>query len=143
MIAMHHPPFKCGITHMDVQALNPDDARKLESLLAQYQNVERVVCGHVHRPVTTRFGGAIASICPSPSHQVAYDLTEKGPSAFVMEPPACQVHTHIDKRWVTHTVYLNDYGGHPPFYDDQGSPTDCTPLTSNSIVGRITRKSDV
>jgi 3',5'-cyclic AMP phosphodiesterase CpdA len=124
MVAMHHPPFKCGITHMDVQSMNADDAGQLEALLRRYPNVERVICGHVHRSVNTRFGGTIASICPSPSHQVAFDITEDGPSAFVLEPPAFHVHAHIGQRWVTHTVYVGDYGGHYPFYDAAGKLID-------------------
>lgn len=124
LIAMHHPPFSCGIEHMDRQGLNPDDSRRLEALLGNYQNIERLLCGHVHRNVMTRFAHTIASICPSPAHQVAFDLNSGGPSAFVMEPPAFHVHARIDARWVTHTVYVQDYGGHYPFYDAAGKLID-------------------
>lgn len=124
IIAMHHPPFLCGVEHMDKQSLNRDDAHQLEELLRNYENIERLICGHVHRGVMTRFAHSIASICPSPAHQVAYDLNPNGPSAFVMEPPAFHVHANIDKNWVTHTVYVEDYGGHYPFYDAQGKLID-------------------
>jgi 3',5'-cyclic AMP phosphodiesterase CpdA len=124
MIAMHHPPFECGVDHMDKQALAPQDAQQLEALLRDYSHVERIICGHVHRSVFTRFGNTVASICPSPAHQVAYDLTPGGPSAFVMEPPAFHVHAHIGQRWATHTVYVDDYGGRYPFYDAEGKLID-------------------
>jgi 3',5'-cyclic AMP phosphodiesterase CpdA len=124
MVAMHHPPFECGIGHMDKQALDPQDAERLEALLNGYRNVERVICGHVHRSAVTRFGNTMASICPSPAHQVAYDLSPDGPSAFVMEPPAFHVHAHLGQRWVTHTVYVDDYGGRYPFYDAAGKLID-------------------
>lgn len=124
MIAMHHPPFLCGITHMDVQALDAGDALALEQLISPCDNVERLICGHVHRPIFTRFGNTTASICPSPSHQVAYDLVPDGPSAFVMEPPAFHMHARIGPRWVTHTVYVDDYGGRYPFYDAEGKLID-------------------
>ncbi|MEO6984780.1 MAG: phosphodiesterase [Paralcaligenes sp.] len=124
MIAMHHPPFDCGIEHMDKQGLAAEDSQKLETLLRDYHNVERIICGHVHRSVFTRFANTIASICPCPAHQVAYDLRENGPSAFIMEPPAFHVHAHVHKRWVTHSVYVNDYGGRYPFYDENGKLID-------------------
>lgn len=120
MIAMHHPPFACGIDHMDVQGLDASDARALETLVAQHPQVERVICGHVHRSVFTRFAHTVASICPTPAHQVAFDLTPEGPSAFVMEPPAFHLHARIEDRWITHTVYVENYGGHHPFYDADG-----------------------
>lgn len=124
MIAMHHPPFLCGIDHMDVQSLDAGDARELELIISQCPNVERLICGHVHRPVFTRFGNTVASICPSPSHQVAYDITPGGPSAFIMEPPAFHMHARIGPRWITHTVYVDDYGGRYPFYDADGKLID-------------------
>jgi Icc protein len=124
MIAMHHPPFDCGIEHMDKQGLAPGDSQKLEALLSNYHNVERLICGHVHRSVFTRFANTVASICPSPAHQVAFDLRENGPSAFIMEPPAFYVHAHVGKRWITHSVYVDDYGGRYPFYDEEGKLID-------------------
>lgn len=124
MIAMHHPPFDCGIEHMDKQGLAAGDSQKLEALLSSYHNVERIICGHVHRSAFTLFANTIASICPSPAHQVAYDLRENGPSAFIMEPPAFHVHAHVGKRWITHNVYVNDYGGRYPFYDEEGKLID-------------------
>lgn len=124
MIGMHHPPFSCGIDHMDRQALAPADAQRLEALLSGYDNVERLICGHVHRAVTMRYAHTVASICPSPAHQVAYDLMPDGPSAFIMEPPALHMHARVQGRWVTHTVYVEDYGGKYPFYDAEGKLID-------------------
>jgi len=121
MIAMHHPPFACGIGHMDRIALR-DPARLLE-LMQRHPQVERIVCGHHHRSVTARFGPAIASICPSVAHQVELQLTEDAPSAFVLEPPAYQIH-----RWrpetgvVTHTAVVDAYPGPFPFLDDPDYP---------------------
>ncbi|GAB3629388.1 metallophosphatase [Pandoraea terrae] len=121
VIAMHHPPFLCGITHMDVQALNQDDAVKLAEVVRRHVNVERVLCGHVHRAVQTRFAGTMASICPSPAHQVALDLRADGPSAWVLEPPAFHLHRYTPEGGlVTHLAYVDDAGGAHPFYDADG-----------------------
>ena len=66
VVALHHPPFACGIGHMDKLRLDPAAASRLAALIACYPNVERVICGHVHRPMFVRFGGTIASAIRRP-----------------------------------------------------------------------------
>lgn len=122
MIAMHHPPFRCGVDHIDAMALAASDADALEGIVAQHSQVERVICGHIHRAILTRFAHTVASVCPSPMHHVAFDLTPDGPSEWVLEPASFQVHARIDRRWITHTVYVGEYGGRHPFNDGDGEP---------------------
>ncbi|MBU0746026.1 MAG: phosphodiesterase [Gammaproteobacteria bacterium] len=109
VIAMHHPPFATGIAHMDAVGLEGADA--LEKILLKYRHVERVVCGHLHRSIQCRFGGTVASTCPSPAHQVALDLSPEGPDCFVMEPPGYQLHTWLGGRLVTHTCVVGSFAG--------------------------------
>jgi 3',5'-cyclic AMP phosphodiesterase CpdA len=122
LVALHHPPFVTGIEHMDQIALAPGDAQALAQLIAAYPNVERVLCGHVHRPIHVRFAGTIASACPSPAHQVVLDLRVQGPAAFTMEPPAYALH-----RWdphggmVSHHAYVDAYPGPYPFHETHGA----------------------
>ena len=121
LVGMHHPPFACGIAHMDAIALR--EPERFAAVLARHPQVERVVCGHHHRPVFARVGTAIASICPSVAHQVELDLALGAPSAFVMEPPGYQIH-----RWrpetgvVTHTACVEGYPGPFPFLSDPDYP---------------------
>ncbi|QDX22691.1 phosphodiesterase [Pandoraea pnomenusa] len=125
VIAMHHPPFVCGIVHMDVQSLDAADAAKLAAVVRRFDNVERVICGHVHRPIHTRFAGTIASVCPSPAHQVALDLRDGGPSAWVLDPPAFQLHRFTPSTGlVSHLAFVDDAGGAHPFYDASGALID-------------------
>jgi 3',5'-cyclic AMP phosphodiesterase CpdA len=121
VVALHHPPFMCGIGHMDDLRLDPAAASQMAALVARYPNVERVICGHVHRPMFVRFGGTIASAVPSPAHQVALDLRENAPSVFMMEPPAFALH-HYDAATgiVTHHAYIDDTDGPYPFYEPEG-----------------------
>ena len=125
VVALHHPPFVCGIGHMDALRLDPAASARLAALIAQYPNVERVICGHVHRPMFVRFGGTIASAVPSPAHQVALDLRDDAPSAFMMEPPAFALH-HYDAASgiVTHHAYVDDAAGPYPFYEPEGALID-------------------
>jgi Icc protein len=114
VVALHHPPFVTGIGHMD--SITLESSAKLEQIIARYRHVERVIAGHLHRPITVRFGGTIASTCPSPAHQVALDLTMDAVAGFVMEPSAFHLHWLNGARLVTHTVYIGDFGPIHPFH---------------------------
>ncbi|GLU32542.1 phosphodiesterase [Trinickia caryophylli] len=121
VVALHHPPFVSGIGHMDRQRLDPAAAERLAAVIARFPNVERVICGHVHRPIVTRFAGTIASAVPAPAHQVALDLRRDAPSAFRLEPPAFALHLlDDDNRLVTHHAYIDEGDGPYPFYEPNG-----------------------
>ncbi len=125
MLALHHPPFVSGIGHMDRQRLNPESAQRLAAIVSRYPNVERVICGHVHRPIFTRFAGTIASAVPAPAHQVALDLRENAPSAFRLEPPAFALHQYDPETGVvTHHAYVDEGEGPYPFYETDGTLID-------------------
>ncbi|HUP29431.1 MAG TPA: phosphodiesterase [Usitatibacter sp.] len=116
IVAVHHPPFWTGIGHMDDQSLA--DPAALEAVVSRHPQVERVVCGHLHRNIVKRFGGTIASTCPSPSHQVALDLADDAASRFVMEPPGFCLHLWRDGHGlVSHTASLGSFPGPYPFYE--------------------------
>jgi len=119
VIVMHHPPFKTGIGHMDQIGLA--DPQALEAVVRRHPQVERVLCGHLHRPIQVRFGGTIASTCPGASHQVVLDLSAQAASQFVLEPPAFQLHLwDAETGMISHTAYIGQFDGPYPFYDDAG-----------------------
>ena len=62
-----------GIEHMDAIGLLAG-APELERIVSRHPNVERVLCGHLHRTIFQRFGGTIASTCPGTAHQLALEL---------------------------------------------------------------------
>ncbi len=125
VIAMHHPPFATGIAHMDKIGLLEGGAA-LESLLRRHHNIERIVCGHLHRSIQARFANTFASTCPSPAHQVTLDLDPQGPSSYRMEPPGYQLHVWRDGRLVTHSGVLGEYAGPFPFHGAGGALLDGT-----------------
>jgi len=121
LIGMHHPPFLCGIEHMDnINLRNSDD---FAAVIARHTQVRRIVCGHHHRAIVGQVAHAIATIAPSVAHQVELDLTPGAAGAFVMEPPAYQLH-----RWsaasgiITHTAYVDAAPGPFPFLTDPDYP---------------------
>lgn len=106
LIAMHHPPFATGIGFMDRIGLTDSDA--FLGLVARFPNVERIISGHVHRPVQARCGGTLGSICPSTAHQILLTFDENQPDAWVAEPAAFQVHLWHDRvGLITHTVMID------------------------------------
>ena len=121
LIGMHHPPFDIGIGHMD--AIKLQDADAFVAVIARHPHVERIVCGHHHRPVVTRVAGAVASIAPSVAHQVEFDLAPESAAAFVLEPPAYQLHLWSEPGgFVSHTVLVERFPGPFPFLEDPDYP---------------------
>lgn len=117
VIAMHHPPFQTLIGHMDAIGLL-HGAQELEELVARHPNVERIICGHLHRSIQVRFGGTIAMTVPSPAHQVCLDLSPSAASMWALEPPGFAVHAlPPDGRMVSHLVASGPYAGPYPFHD--------------------------
>jgi Icc protein len=121
LVGMHHPPFATGIPHMDKTALLDADA--FRSVIARHRQVQRIVCGHHHRPIVGQCAHAIVSIAPSVAHQVELTFAPNDPGAFNFEPPAFQLHAWSDATgFVSHTVYTENYPGPFPFLTDTDYP---------------------
>lgn len=122
VIFMHHPPFECGILHMDRIRLL-EGADRLAEIVGRQRNVERILCGHHHRAIQTLFAGTLASISPGVCHQVALDLTEDHEGALVLEPPAYQLHRYRPETGiVSHTAFVERFPGPFPFVLDAAYP---------------------
>jgi 3',5'-cyclic-AMP phosphodiesterase len=119
LVALHHPPFLTGIAHMDEVSLRNPDA--FEAVIRRHPQVERILCGHAHRPIVVRFGGSLAQVAPSVAHQVTLDLRPDGPATFNFEPPAFLLHHwRPEGRLVTHQAYVGEFAGPYPFDMDEG-----------------------
>jgi|GEM_PF-738235 len=70
LIMLHHPPFDTGIGHMDRQRLLVGDT-ELAQIVAQAPQVERILCGHLHRSIQVRFAGTLARRTRIPAPQPA------------------------------------------------------------------------
>jgi 3',5'-cyclic-AMP phosphodiesterase len=108
VVALHHPPFRTGIGHLDWSMLR--DAEDLAAVIGRHGQVERVVCGHVHRSIQRRFAGTLAQTAPSCAHQAELILGD-APATWICEPPAVLLH-----RWdpadglVSHVSLIGEYG---------------------------------
>ena len=111
IIFMHHPPFTTGMQNMDRMRCHGHEA--LGELIASYPCVQRVACGHLHRSIQTIWAGTLGSVAPSVAHQVALRLSPENPQAFVMEPPAFQLHLwHEGVGLITHTAFIGDFAAY-------------------------------
>ncbi|WP_394833098.1 phosphodiesterase [Pendulispora rubella] len=109
LVMQHHPPFLTGMQQMDTMIL--DGMEAMANVVRKHPQVERIVCGHLHRPITRRVGGTLAMTCPSTAHQVELDLRERGRLAVITEPPACLLHAWSEGLGlVSHTSYIGDFG---------------------------------
>ena len=115
VVALHHPPFTTGIGHMDKVALDAAGVTGLAAVIQRHPQVERVIAGHLHRPITVRFAGTVAGTCPSTAHQVALDIAPDAKDDYILEPPAYQLHWWNGTQLVTHTAYVGDFPGPYPF----------------------------
>ena len=122
-IFMHHPPFASGIGHMDKEVFAGREEHA--AIIAKHPQVERIMCGHIHRTITRRFAGTTATVCPGIGMQLVLDLREQSPSAFILEPPALMLHLFTElwgeKILLTHVGIVPDpsdrCGGVHSFFD--------------------------
>ncbi|MCU4179576.1 phosphodiesterase [Bosea sp. BH3] len=121
IVFMHHPPFAVGVDGMDIMPcrVSPGFAR----LIASHPEIERVLCGHYHRPIQRRFAGTIGYVVPGTAHQVALDLRPGTENWFIMEPPSIAVHVWKPETGVvSHLQPIGDFGPRRPFVLDPAYP---------------------
>ena len=120
IVVMHHPPFQCGIGHMDAISLRNRD--QFAAVIARHPQVQRILGGHHHRQITMPVAHAIASISPSVAHQVEFTIGDD-PGFWNLEPPAFQLLLTMPEGSIaSHTVYVEDFPGPFPFVLDPDYP---------------------
>ena len=96
---MHHPPFSAGMAWMEPK--DPNWAASLAEMLAEHRNVQRMVCGHVHRAMSTTWAGVHAMTAPSTAHQVFLDLATPR-RRFSVEAPGFLLHQWAGGRLLSY-----------------------------------------
>lgn len=120
VVLMHHPPFPTGIDRMDRAGLTGSAA--FAEVIRGHPQIERILCGHLHRPIESRFAGSIAGTAPSTAHQIVLDLRPQARLSFAFEPPGYQLHYWRDGvGLVTHTAAIGDWPG--PYFYSKKPPT--------------------
>lgn len=113
LVGAHHPPFETGIIAMDIQNLH--DSAGLREVLDRHAGEVMLLCGHVHRSVTTRFGNAICQIAPGTSHAVTLEQRDDVVNSLTIEPGGFMLHEWRDGL-VSHSIPVGPFEGPYPFY---------------------------
>lgn len=103
ILAMHHPPFLSGIQWMDDSGFENLD--RLVSILDE-SSIDRILCGHLHRPVQSAVGGIPAMVGVSTVQHIALDFAEDAPIALIKDPAGYQIHRFDGDQSLTHTRYI-------------------------------------
>lgn len=110
IVMMHQPPFDTGIPYMDLYSCR--EGRRLSAVLARHPQVERILCGHVHRAMQLRFGGTTLCTAPSTTTAIALRLQPNAIPASYIEPPAMLLHHWLPGTGlVTHVAPIGNFPG--------------------------------
>lgn len=114
LLMMHQPPFEIGVRYLDPYLCRGGE--QLAALLRRHPQVERVLCGHVHRHMQMRFGGTLLCTAPSTTTAIALDLRPDAEPQSNVEPPGFLVH-HLRPRTglLTHWLPVGTFPGPYPF----------------------------
>ena len=110
LLALHHPPFRCGIRFMDDIGLT--NTADLCAILSAHTGPLRILCGHIHTLMVTDVAGHIALSAPSPGSSFAYDLRSDAPQGYLDLQDGCLLH-----RWENgfQSIRIGPVAGTGPF----------------------------
>jgi 3',5'-cyclic-AMP phosphodiesterase len=104
LIFQHQHPFPTGIDGKDKFICHGGE--EMADLIERAgDRVLGLTCGHVHRPMATRFAGRQASMCPSVTRANRLKLDGKEPD--IADPPGLMVHHVSGGRLVSHVVMVS------------------------------------
>lgn len=114
LLMLHHPPFACGIPYLDEYRYFDGDA--LGAIVRRFDNIEIVLCGHVHRSMLTRWAKTVVCACPSTATEIDLRLAAAAQPGSHIGPRACMVHLWTEHDGlVSHTSQIGDFDGPYPF----------------------------
>lgn len=122
MIFLHHPPAKFSVPETDIDGFIGAD--QLGDLLMKHDQVERIICGHIHLPALTSWKNILVSTAPSIGMRLTIDLTLEKDSQFIIEDPSYHLHYWTpDKTLITHTMVVAEEKEYPFSYSETANET--------------------
>lgn len=94
LLALHHPPFSCGIKFMD--SIGLAGTKSLAQLLENSAADIQVVCGHVHTAIIAKVGGVVAMSAPSTCSTFDVNFRADAPVGFTTQPGGFVLHSWND-----------------------------------------------
>jgi len=107
VVAMHHPPFSTRVPIID--AMKYEGLADLATVIERHPQIVRVICGHVHRPITTGFAGTIAMTCPSTWVRLTFGNPPPA-SPVIAGPPGLALHlVDAGGGTLSHLIPIGEY----------------------------------
>lgn len=114
VLMLHHPPLVSGIDYMDEYRYI--EGAQLRAVVEHVDNVEIVLCGHVHRSMLARWGGTVVCSCPSTATEIDLRLESSAPPSSHGGPRGCMLHLWTEEHGlVSHISQFGDFEGPYPF----------------------------
>jgi 3',5'-cyclic-AMP phosphodiesterase len=114
VLMLHHPPFMSGIPYMDDYRCMETEG--LEAVVRAHPQVERVLCGHVHRSMLRRWAGTVVCTAPSTTTEICLQLRPDAAPASVLGPAGCLLHLWDPVHgMVSHLSHIGRFEGPYPF----------------------------
>ena len=114
LLVLHHPPIATGLSWMTE---NPEArwVRRLRAIVEASPNIIAMTCGHLHRPITTRWAGTNLIVCPSTAPLVALDMEKMDAEhpddrpMIVADRPYFALHYWNGEGLITHFESVEDH----------------------------------
>jgi 3',5'-cyclic AMP phosphodiesterase CpdA len=107
IIVLHHPPIETGIGWLTTDPAEPW-VERLAAAIDGRRNIVALLCGHIHRSITARFGEFPVVVCPPTAPVAALTLAPLDPDhpdgrpIIVDTPPAYALHLWRHGQLVSH-----------------------------------------
>lgn len=95
LVFMHHPLLFSRLADAPPTSTK---GKSFEEVIAGHQQVDRIICGHIHRAITREFAGTFVTLAPSTCYGFAYSREKQKTFTDHSEPPGYLIH-----HWSTET----------------------------------------
>jgi 3',5'-cyclic-AMP phosphodiesterase len=114
IVACHHPPIASGLTGSTKVGLDQGGG-EFAYILSRHKQVQRVLCGHAHRPMLGVFGGRPVWVAPATCYQFEAGFSAENTLALTQEPPGYGLHLWLEDpvsgpSLVSHYVPVGNFG---------------------------------
>jgi len=95
VVMLHHPPFNSGMAFMDSIGLYRG-TEQLSEILAEYKGEVLVLCGHIHRNISTQLAGHTVISAPSVCSSFLFNTHHDAPIGFLKQEGGALLHQWAD-----------------------------------------------
>lgn len=90
LVFMHHPLLFSRLP--DGETPKSTSGKSFEEVISAHEQVDRIICGHIHRAITREFAGTFVTLAPSTCYGFTYSREKQKTFTDHSEPPGYLVH---------------------------------------------------